>query len=402
MMLARRFALRYLFSTKSRSVINLIAVLSIVAVAVPVAAMVILLSVFNGFEHLIRLNGTAFDADLRLTPRTGVTFTVEQIDTAALRSIEGVESLSFVVEQSIMVAHNGRQAMTTLRGVEEDYRATLPLQEIVTSGESRLTLGDYNYLIIGNTMAYRLGIRTLLDAEIELYALRRGSFSSLLPMSGYTRREVEVGGIFEVDLATEEGYILAPMRIAEELLDYEGRRSALLIKCKKGTEERTKQALRECVGEEFLIEGREELNASMYRIIRYEKWGIFLIALMVLIVASFSVVGALSMLVIEKRQERHTLRALGANKQLIRSIFCHEGYLICLVGGALGMVVGIALTLLQQQFGLIEIPADSFLVKSYPVALEWGDLLLIAATFIPVGWVLVQLTVGNMIKDEEL
>ena len=402
MMLARRFALRYLFSTKSRSVINLIAVFSIVAVAVPVAAMVILLSVFNGFEQLIRLNGTAFDADLRLTPRTGVTFAVEQIDTAALRAIEGVESLSLVVEQSIMVAHNGRQAMTTLRGVEEDYRATLPLEEIVTSGESRLTLGDYNYLIIGNTMAYRLGIRTLLDAEIELYALRRGSFSSLLPMSGYTRREVEVGGIFEVDLATEEGYILAPMRIAEELLDYEGRRSALLIKCTKGAEERVKRTIRECVGEEFRVEGREELNASMYRIIRYEKWGIFLIALMVLVVASFSVVGALSMLVIEKQQERRTLRALGANKRLIRSIFCHEGYLICLVGGTIGMVVGIALTLLQQQFGLIEIPADSFLVKSYPVALEWGDLLLIAATFIPVGWVLVQLTVGNMIKDEEL
>ena len=402
MMLARRFALRYLFSTKSRSVINLIAVLSIVAVAVPVAAMVILLSVFNGFEQLIRLNGTAFDADLRLTPRTGVTFAVEQIDTAALRAIEGVESLSLVVEQSIMVAHNGRQSMTTLRGVEEDYRATLPLEEIVTSGDSRLTLGDYNYLIIGNTMAYRLGIRTLLDAEIELYALRRGSFSSLLPMSGYTRREVEVGGIFEVDLATEEGYILAPMRIAEELLDYEGRRSALLIKCTKGAEERVKRTIREYIGEEFRVEGREELNASMYRIIRYEKWGIFLIALMVLVVASFSVVGALSMLVIEKQQERRTLRALGANKQLIRNIFCHEGYLICLVGGTIGMAVGIALTLLQQQFGLIEIPADSFLVKSYPVALEWGDLLLIAATFIPVGWVLVQLTVGNMIKDEEL
>lgn len=401
-MLATRFAQRYLFSAKSRSVINFVAVLSVVAVAVPVAAMVILLSVFNGFESLIRLNGTAFDADLRIAPRQGVTFALNEVDTAALRRIEGVESFSMVVEQSVMLTHNGRQAMTTLRGVDDHYTATLPLEEIVTVGHPRLTLGDYNYLLIGNTMAYQLGIRVLLDARVELYALRRGSFSSLLPMTGYTHRHLPVGGTFEVDLATEQRYVLAPMRVAEELLDYEGRRSAILVRCTSDKVEQCRRALEEELGEGFKVERREELNASMYRIIRYEKWGIFLIALLVLVVASFSVVGALSMLIIEKRNERRTLRALGATRQLIRRIFCHEGYLICGLGALIGGVVGILFTLLQQELGLIQIPADSFLVKSYPVELQGVDLALIVATIIPVGWVLVQLTVGNMIKDEDL
>lgn len=394
------FARRYFFSPQSRSVVNLISGLSVAAVAMPVAAMIILLSVFNGFESLVRSMYSAFDADLSVTPQQGQTFPATAIDTAALRRLPGIGALSFTLEQSALLEHAGRQATATVRGVDDAYGEVFALDDAVTSGEWRVRLGDLERLVPGQAMAYMLGIRSLSDADVTLYAVRRGQFSNLLPMENYTRRTVPVGGAYSLDLQTERQYVLASLRLAQELFNYPGRVSALVIRLAPGADLRAvKREVARIAGDDFLVRTRDEQRASFYRIMAYEKWGIFFIALLVLLVASFSVVGALSMLIVEKRADIATLRALGAPTRLVRSIFRTEGYLICGAGALLGVALGVGASLVQQHFGLIEIPAETFLTKSYPVEFRPEDLAAVLAAFAAVAWLLAHVTVRSMIKN---
>ena len=394
------FARRYLFSPQSRSVVNLISGLSVAAVAIPVAAMVILLSVFNGFESLVKSMYSAFDADLTVTPRRGQTFAASSLDTAALRRIPGVGALSFTLEQSALLEHRGRQATATVRGVDDAYGEVFDLSDAVTTGEWRVRVGDLERLVIGQSMAWMLGIRTLADADVSLYAVRRGSFSTLLPMDNYTRRTEPVGGVYVLDLDTERTYVLASLRLAQSLFDAPGEVSGLDLRLTPDADiGRTRQAVSDAAGADFRVRTRDELRASFYRIMTYEKWGIFFIALLVLVIASFSVVGALSMLIVEKRRDIATLRALGADTSLIRTIFRTEGLLICGLGAAIGLTLGVALSLMQQHFGVIEIPADTFLTKSYPVEFRLSDLFAVALAFSGVAVLLANVTVRSMIKN---
>lgn len=399
-MLARYFARRYLFSPQSRSVVNLISGLSVAAVAIPVAAMIILLSVFNGFESLVRSMYSAFDADLTVAPRQGRTFDVSAVDTAALRRVEGVGAVSFVLEQSALLEFGDRQATATIRGVDDAYDAVLPLGENISSGEWRVRRGDLERLVIGQSMAWALNIRTLADADVTLYAVRRGSFSTLLPLDNYTRRTAPVGGIYLLDLDSERTYVLSSLRLAQDLFGYPDRASSLLLRVAPGSDAReVRRAVSAAVGEEFTVRTRDELRASYYRIMTYEKWGIFFIALLVLLVASFSVVGALSMLIVEKRDDITTLRALGADTGFVRAVFRTEGHLICTLGGAIGLLLGVGLSLVQQHFGLIEIPAETFLTKSYPVEFRLADLFAVVAAFSAIAVFLSHVTVRSMIKN---
>lgn len=399
-MLARLFARRYLFSPHSRSVVNLISGLSVAAVAMPVAAMIVLLSVFNGFESLVRSMYSAFDPDLSITPRQGRTFPAGAVDTAALARIPGVGAVSFLLEQSALLERGGRQATAVVRGVDDAYGAVFPLSDAVVTGAWRVREGDRNYLVVGQAMAWTLGVRSLADADVALYAVRRGSFSSLLPIENYTRRTVPVGGIFSLDLETEQSYVLTSLELAQRLFNYPDRVSSLVVRLAPGADaERVRRAVAEEAGDGFRVRTRDELRASFYRIMTYEKWGIFFIALLVLVVASFSVVGALAMLIVEKRDDIVTLRALGADLGLVRSVFRAEGLLICALGAAAGVVLGVGASLVQQHFGLIEIPAETFLTKSYPVEFRPADLAAVLAAFAAVALLLTGITVRGMIKN---
>lgn len=401
-MLASLFARRYLFSPKSRSVINLIAALSVVAVATPVAAMIILLSVFNGFDALIRQNHTLFDADLQLSPKAGQVIALDRIDLTPLDSMEGVEAWATQLEQQVLIEHAGQQVATTLRGVDDRYKLVVPFDRAISYGKGEVRLGDLNYLVMGETLAVRLGVRTLVDAEVNLYTIRRVPFSTLLPIGNYSRRSVEVEGLFRGGNIDETGFVLTSLRLAQELFERKGMISSIVVRCTapEVLPEVQKQ-LETYWGDQFRIENRDTRHAALYRLARYEKWGIFFIALLVLIVASFSVVGALTMLMIEKRDERQTLRAMGADKGFIRSIFRREGLLICLLGGVIGTVIGVGLSLIQQYFGVIKMPAESFMTQYYPVQFRIGDLLLIFGTFAVVAWVLTSATVHSVLKSEK-
>ena len=205
-----------------------------------------------------------------------------------------------------------------------------------------------------------------------------------------------------MDLETERSSVLGSLRLAQELFAHPGRASSLLLRVDDGADvEQVRRAVGEVAGERFRVRTRYELRASFYRIMTYEKWGIFFVALLVLVVASFSVVGALTMLIVEKHDDIHTLKALGADRGLLRSIFRREGWLVCLLGGGAGLVVGVGASLVQQHFGLIEIPAESFLTKSYPVEFRPADLLAVVVAFASVACLLTEVTVRSMMKKTE-
>lgn len=399
-MLTLRFARRYLFSKKSHSVINLISGVSLFAIAMPVAAMVILLSVFNGFEGLIHSMTSAFDADLTITPRRGVTIPTEGVDTAALRRIEGVETLSWVVEQEALAKYGNRQQLVTVRGVEEHYTDLFPIREAITVGEYRLRQGDKECVVMGQGMTYMLGIRSLVTAPLELYALRRTSFSALLPTEGYRRQELPITGLFLLDAESESRYLLTSITLARRLFEREGVATSLLMRLQSTADpEWVKRAVEEQLGEAFRVRTRYELRPSFYDMMTYEKWGILFISLLVLVIASFSVIGALTMLIIEKRREQQTLRSLGADTRFLRRIFVGEGFLLALLGGGGGLLLGVGVTLLQQHLGLIRLPVETFIMEAYPVELRVGDLLRIVLLFTAVLSTIILLTVHTLIPD---
>ena len=402
-MLPQFFARRYLFSPKSRSVVNLISGLSVAAVAMPVAAMIVLLSVFNGFESLVKSMCSAFDADLTVSARQGQTFAADAVDTAALRRIPGVEAMSFVLEESALLEHGDRQATATVRGVDDAYEAVFPLSDAVAAGEYRVRVGDLERLVIGQSMAYMLGVRTLADADVGVYAVRRGSFSSLLPFDNYTRRTIPLGGVYTLDLETERTYVLASLRMAQELFSRPGRVSGLVLRLREGADAvQVRDAVAQQLGGDYRVRTRYELRASFYRIMTYEKWGIYFIILLVLLVASFSLIGSLAMLIIDKRKDIRTLMTLGADVPLLRKIFVSEGMMVYLLGAAGGLVLGLALALGQQHFGWLKLSGQTFLLDAYPVEVHAADLVWITLTFVVMSYLISSLTVRAMIPRREI
>ncbi|MBQ1990644.1 MAG: ABC transporter permease [Rikenellaceae bacterium] len=401
-MLSLLFARRYLFSAKSHSVINVISAVSVVAVGVPVAAMIILMSVFNGFTALVDGMQSAFDADLEVRPREGKTFAIEALPTDSLRSVTGVRGVSFALEQSALAEYGGRQVVVTVRGVDSDYSDVLPMDEYVRTGDFELRLGEIEQACVGSGVAYQLGVRTFLDTPLNLYSPRRGEISTLLPFDAYTSRRTWPSGVFTISGDVDNAYILTTIELAQSLFDYDGRASQLLIDVRdEESVERTRDEVQRVVGEEFRVVTRLEQQAALYRIMKYEKWGIFFISLLVLIIASFSIVGSLAMLIIDKRDNIATLRALGARTEFVRSIFTGEGALIGTLGAVLGLAIGVGVCWAQQQFGLIEMPGTTFVVRYYPVEMKLTDILLIIAAMAVVTTAITQLTVRTMIRPAE-
>ncbi|WP_297605861.1 ABC transporter permease [uncultured Alistipes sp.] len=397
-MLPLLFSRRYLFSKKSHSVINIISGVSVFAVAMPVAAMIILLSVFNGFEELVKQMASTFDADLTVTPREGERFPAERIDTAALARIDGLGGWSYTVEQNVLLEYRGHQAAATLRGADDRYPEVMPILGAISAGDYQVRLGDYDRAVLGQALAYTLGVRSLVGEPLKIYALRRNGFSTLIPLEGYSRREVDMAGVFQLDSEAEQQYLITSLRLARELFDFGEEATALLLRVDDPDRiEAVKREVEQAVGREFEVRTRYELRRTFYDIMIYEKWGIFFISLLVLVIASFSMVGALSMLIIEKRKDVRTLRALGADTRLIRRIFIGEGVLIGSIGAAIGTVTGVTVTLVQQLFGIVEIPVESLVTRSYPVLFQVNDLLAVLGAFALVVAAVTGLTVYNMI-----
>lgn len=389
-MLWSKFARRYMFSPKSHSVINIIAFVSLVAVAVPTAAMIILLAMFAGLTGTIDNLTRITDADIEIVAKRGGTFDAEAIAYDAIAEVQGVEHIASYVEQSVIATSAGRRVPMTIRGVESSYFDVIPLEEHLYKGDiSVVATGD---MILGASLASSLAAYGL-GTEIELYALNRKQISTLLPMNGISRMTTRLGGVVNANAEINGSLAIADIERIQQLLNYEGRISAIAISLKpEANTEAVERSIVDIVGESFDVVTRSEQNASMNAILRMEKFAILLIGLLIILVATFSIVGSVIMLITEKQHDIYTLRAMGANRRLIHRIFVGEGGLLTLTGVCLGAMLGICFSLAQQHFGWVKIPGGGML-ESYPVRLIATDVLLVVAIALVIGWVVSHLTV---------
>ena len=385
-----KFARRYMFSPKSHSVINIIALVSLLAVAIPTAAMIILMAMFDGLTSTIAEYNRAVDADIEIIAKRGTTFDSEAIDIASIDATEGVEATTSYIEQSVMASANGHRVTVSLRGVDSCYTEVIPIDRHLTLGDmNRIKAGD---IILSCTVSGELAIFGM-GAPIELFALNRKQIFTLLPSSGISRYTSRLGGEVVTNTVNDASLAIGELTRVQELLNYEGRLSCIAIKCAKGANaEGVKQRLQSAVGEEFNVLTRDDKNAATNAILRIEKFAIMLIGILIATVAAFSIVGTVLMLITEKSRDIATLRAMGASRALVQRIFVGEGMLLTITGALLGTLLGVGFALGQQFYGWIKIPG-SMILESYPVDINAWDIVVVNAIMVAIGFIISTLTV---------
>lgn len=391
------FARRYMFSPKSHSVINIIACVSLIAIAVPTAAMVILMAVFDGLSETVAKLESAIDGDIEVVARRGQTIQYDEIDINNIASIEGVEAVAPYIEQSIMASSAGRRVTLVLRGVDRSYYDVMSLENLVEAGSlESIFAGD---ILLGSALCSQLGAYGI-GTEIELYALNRKQISTLLPMSGISHMTTHLGGAVNGNNDISSTLAIAELERVQQLLNYRGRVSAITMRIAKDAKIReVVQAIEDIVGDEYKVITRQEKNASINAILKMEKYAIVLIGALIILIASFSIVGAVIMLITEKQRDISTLRALGANNRLIHNIFIGEGVLLTIIGCILGTLIGCGITLLQQHLGIVKIPGDTFL-QNYPVSLNMEDVVMIMLIVIMTGSIVSWTTVRTRLMNQ--
>lgn len=408
------FARRYLRSAKSLSVINTTATVSSVAIGVAVAAMVILLSVYNGFDSMLKGLYDTTEADLVITPTRGKTFLLEEFCREEVEQTEGVERTAAYIEESVVAEYRGRQAFATLRGVEEGYTDVVGVTDegMMWYGEWKLTHGDYRRAVVGRDIdnlfadGYSAKNPTLHEA-LTIYTPRKENISSLLPMAALNSKKIRHAGTLSEAATNLSGHIFTSLDWAQGLLSSAGRASHVAVSVAEDANlNRTKRAVQEAVGEEFVVKTRYELNETIYKATKVEKWGVFFILLLVTIIAGATIIGSLVMLITEKQNDIATLYSVGARRGFVRQVFTLSGVLIGARGVVGGVVLGVVVCGVQEIFGVIKMPGTTFLLENYPVKMALGDIVGIAAAVMAVTWIITNFTISRMLPratkpDEE-
>ncbi|MBR6032687.1 MAG: ABC transporter permease [Bacteroidaceae bacterium] len=387
-------ARRYLFAKKSHHAINIISGISVLGVAVATMAMVVTLSVFNGFQDLVADLFTAFDAELRVTPTDGQTISANDSSLLRLQKSDAVEVYTPVLEGQALVVQEGRQQVVTIKGVADNITQQGHIEDILYGDGSFCLHADVlEYGVLGIQLAQQLGLPAFFENPLQVYAPKPGERVNIgNPLSSFNHDELQSPGVvFMVRQAKyDANYILTSLGFAQNLFDREGRVSSVELKLKEGVKmEKVKEQLRAELGERFKVEDRYEQQNDVFRVMRIEKLISYFFLSFILLVACFNIIGSLSMLMIDKRQDIQTLRSLGATDAQICTIFRLEGHIISFAGALLGLVLGGVLCWIQQEYGLVTMgdSEGSFIIETYPVSVYLTDILLVLATVLAVGWI---------------
>lgn len=362
--------------------------------AMPVAAIIVLMAVFNGLESKVRTLYNAIDADITITAKEGTTFIIDSAKIEALREMEGVAALTLSLEQGAMAEAEGHRSIVQLKGVDTLYDATIPISQQMLSGTMLTQRNGKDYIVASMGVMQELGLgQGSIGEQMSIYTINRNRFSTLLPVGGYSRLDAPIAGVFALD-EDNNSLLFTSLRAAQQLLNYPNRASAIELRLDNGHAAERIEAL---MGEGMRVLTRYESN-SIYRLMALEKWGIFAVAALVMVIASMSIVGTLIMVIIDKRDDIATLRTLGLTPHAIRQIFTAEGYLMTLISLAIGLAIGLLLTLAQQHLGLIRLNATAIGIDAYPVELQWGDVAATIMAYVAVAVTMVNLTIRAMVS----
>lgn len=397
-------ARRYLFSKKSHNAINVISAIPVCGVALATLALVCTLSVFNGFQDLVTTFFTAFDSQLKITAVRGKVFDGQDKRVLQLKKMPDVEVYSESLEDNVMVQYQGRQAMAVVKGVEDNFDQLTPIDSILF-GRGDLLLHDevVDYAIPGIQLLSTLGSGIRFLDPLEIYAPRRGAKVNMAnPSTAFVTGNLFSSGlVFAVNQEKyDASYILTSIDFARRLFQYTTEVSAINLKLKAGADtDAVKKHIQDLLGDDFLVQDRYEQQADTYRIMEIEKLISYLFLTFILMIACFNVIGSLSMLIIDKRDDVVTLRNLGASDRQIVRIFLFEGRMISFFGAFAGVVLGLLLCWLQQEYGLIALGSSgSFVVDAYPVSVHASDVLLIFITVLLIGFLSVWYPVRFLSK----
>lgn len=397
-------ARRYLFSKKSHNAINIISGISVCGVALATLALVCTLSVFNGFHDLISGFFTHFDPDLKVETIKGKTFEADSSALAAIRALPGVEVVSLTLEDNAMAKYKGQQTMVTVKGVDDNFQELTHIEEILYGNpEFKLYDAVVDYGILGIQLMYTLGTGFDPYDPVEVYAPRRGAKVNLAnPMSSFHREPLYLPGtVLNInDARYASSYIVTSLDYARRLFDFKAEVSAIEVGLSpKANVSQVKQRISDIMGAHYTVKNRYEQQAATFKVVEIEKFVTYLFLCFILMVACFNIISSVSMLILDKQANADTLRSLGATDGFVARIFIYEGNLIALLGAVIGLVLGVVLCLLQQEFGLIGLGGEGqFVVDAYPVRVKFSDLLLVLVSVISVSALSVWLPIKILNK----
>ncbi len=378
-------ARRYLFSKKSTNAINIISGISMLGVLVGSAALILILSVFNGIETSVVSLYSSFTPELKMLPIKGKTFNPATLHLDSLRKLPSIFSVTEVLEEKVLLRYGKSQFIGTVKGVSDDFLKNPQLDSILQIGSFTLKEDGQDLAVLGASVQISLGINVKdPSARLQIYSPRHNVVSSFNPMDEFVVRNIGTSGVFSVQ-QDFDNLVITPVSFTRDLLDEPKNISYLEINLNdKDKIDGMQQQLQQKFGQDFFVRNRYQQNTSLYKLMNSEKWAVFLILTFVVIIAIFNIIGSLTMLVIDKRKDIAILTSLGANKSLVQRIFFFEGMLISLVGCLIGMFLGLIFALLQQSFGFVTMGGTT-MVQAYPVTLKASDFLLVFITVIGIS-----------------
>ncbi len=408
-MVAVRIALRYLFSRKSHNAVNIISWISVAGVAVATAAIVCVLSVFNGFSHVTMSRLSEVDPDIKIVPAAGKCFADGDSLAAVLGALPEFAAALPVVEERALAIYAGRQLPVTLKGVPDNYHEVSSIGSTVIDGELAFEEGDYACASLSVGVAVSLGAHPGYYDPLFLYAPRReGRVNVANPTGSFTADTLLVSAVYEVaQTEYDADRAVVPLAVARNLLNYSAEATAIELKIAPGVGEADAvKAAKSVVGGYGAVQTRLMQQEESFRMISVEKWLTFVMLVFILVIASFNIISTMSMLIIEKRDNIATLKALGATSSMVSGVFLWEGWLISLLGGVAGIVAGVTLCLAQQTFGFIKLGGDpsQLNITEYPVRLLGGDIaavmLLVAGVGFVIGLIASRISVAKSREDD--
>jgi len=397
-----RLARRYLFSAKSANAIHIISGISVVAFLVGSAALIIILSALNGFESIVSGMIGSFDPPLKVTPVEGKVFKPDVNKIKRIEEMKGVLAARSSLEENGVITYQDAQEIVKLKGVELDYPELLGLDTLVIAGNADLKRGTSPMALFGSGVASRLNVNVHGFSKVGIFIPDRNArYNPLNPAESLNMDNVLPAGIFVLQEDVEKDYVVVAMELMRNLLQYTNEVSAIeIFTDPKADQESLKQEIGDVLGDKFIVKDRREQNEAVFKIFKSEKLATYLILLFILIVASFNMIGALTMLVIEKKKDILVLKAMGFTYRQIRSVFLYEGLLLALIGGAVGLIIGVGVCLLQQEIGFI--PLENSVVAYYPVKVIWQDVLLVWMTIVVLGLLSSFWPAYNSVKTDDV
>jgi lipoprotein-releasing system permease protein len=381
-------AKRYLFAKKSRNAINVISAVSVAGVSVGTMALIIILSVFNGLERMVSGIFNTFDPDIKITAAEGKTFVPDSARLNLLSDINGVAKWSLTLEENALLKYGDRQYIATIKGVDANYADVTAIDSAMWDGEFMLrSENGREWAIPGLGVAQYLGIRVNFIEPLNIILPRKSAGLSMNPENALKNRYIFPSGIFEVEKEYDSKFVYIPLDFARELIEADDAVTNIEIRFDGTADPVAVQSdIKEIYNEDFTVQNRYEQQEIFYKVMRSERLAIFFILTLIIIIASFNIMGSLTMLIIEKQHDIEILKSLGANNDLIRRIFIFEGWLISIIGASAGIILGFIVCWLQQTYGIVKLHSESLIMDAYPVVMKLRDFIVVPVTVLLIGY----------------